>query len=161
VVLLVSQIEDNNEKFEVLQGTLVSQMDRHQEKMDAWIADMKERRKETTTCQEATEVNPEKMESNPENMECGTEYLGVLKKEDAVKPSETKKKRHIGQHLAAGRRGKPKELTRRDRGSRRKLAAACNKVSRRAAVAWLKEYSSGKFGPWEIGNRGRNCPPPE
>jgi hypothetical protein len=38
---LVSRIEDNNEKFTVLQGTLLSQMDRHQEKMDAWIADMK------------------------------------------------------------------------------------------------------------------------
>jgi hypothetical protein len=47
VASLVSRIQDINEKFEVLQGTLVSQMGRHQEKWDAWIADMKENRKET------------------------------------------------------------------------------------------------------------------
>jgi hypothetical protein len=34
---LASRIEDNNEKFEVLQSTLVSRMDRHQEKMEAAI----------------------------------------------------------------------------------------------------------------------------
>jgi hypothetical protein len=33
--------------------------------MDAWIADMKDGRKERAACQEATEANPEKMEPNP------------------------------------------------------------------------------------------------
>jgi hypothetical protein len=55
-----------------------------------------------------------------------------------VKPVEGLRKRHRGRKLAAGRRGEPKELTRRDCGSRRKLAAACRKVSRRARVAWRK-----------------------
>jgi exonuclease VII large subunit len=31
---LVSRIEDNNEKFDVIQRTLVAQVDRHQEKME-------------------------------------------------------------------------------------------------------------------------------
>jgi hypothetical protein len=34
---LASRIEDNNEKFQVLQGTLVSLMDIHQERMEAAI----------------------------------------------------------------------------------------------------------------------------
>jgi hypothetical protein len=34
----------------------------HQGKMDSWIADMKDGRKERTVCQEAMEANPEKME---------------------------------------------------------------------------------------------------
>jgi hypothetical protein len=46
--------------------------------------------------------------------------------------------RHRGQKLAAGRRGEPNELTQGDCGSRRKLVAACRKVSRHARVAWCK-----------------------
>jgi hypothetical protein len=46
----VSWIEDNNEKFEALEGTLVSRMDIHQEKMDALIVDMKDGRKERMAC---------------------------------------------------------------------------------------------------------------
>jgi hypothetical protein len=46
-----------------------------------------------------------------------------------VKSLGTIKKRHSGRHLAAGQRGKPKELTRGESGSRRKLAAAYRKVS--------------------------------
>jgi hypothetical protein len=56
----------------------------------------------------------------------------------AVKSSGTMKKRQWGQQLAAERHGEPKELTRGNCGSRRKLAAACRKVSRRARVAWRK-----------------------
>jgi hypothetical protein len=48
------------------------------------------------------------------------------------------KKRYRGRHLAAGRRREPRELIRGDCGSRRKLAAACRKVSRRAVVARRK-----------------------
>jgi hypothetical protein len=36
-----------------------------QGKRDAWIADLNGVRKEKMTCQEATEVNPEKMEPSP------------------------------------------------------------------------------------------------
>jgi hypothetical protein len=72
------------------------------------------------------------------------------------------KKRHRGQHLAAGRRGELKELTRGDCGSQRKLAAACRKVSRRAAVArskrnvFRKIRTQGNCGPWkELATAGR------
>jgi hypothetical protein len=41
-------------------------------------------------------------------------------------------------NLAAERRQKGKERTQGNRGSRRKSAAACRKVSRRAKVAWQK-----------------------
>jgi hypothetical protein len=37
----------------------------HQEKMDVWIAHMKDGRKERKACQEVTEAKPEKMEPNP------------------------------------------------------------------------------------------------
>jgi hypothetical protein len=36
-----------------------------EEKMDVWIADMKDGGKERTACQEATEANPEKMGPHP------------------------------------------------------------------------------------------------
>jgi hypothetical protein len=45
----------------------------HQKKMDAWIADMKDGRKERMTCQEAMEANPEKMEPNPGEKEAAVE----------------------------------------------------------------------------------------
>jgi hypothetical protein len=40
--------EDNNEKSDVLQGTLISRMNMHQEKMDALIAGMNGGRKART-----------------------------------------------------------------------------------------------------------------
>jgi hypothetical protein len=49
------------------------------------------------------------------------------------------KKRNGGRHLATGRRGEPKELSRGECGCRRWLAAACRKVSRRAAVTRRKK----------------------
>jgi hypothetical protein len=55
-----------------------------------------------------------------------------------VIPVRRRKRRHRGRKKAAGRRLEPKELNRGDRGSRKKLDAACRKVSRRATVAWLK-----------------------
>jgi hypothetical protein len=50
-------------------------------------------------------------------------------------PSGALRRRHRGRNLSEGRRREPKELTRGDCGSRRNLAAACRKVSRRAAMA--------------------------
>jgi hypothetical protein len=44
---------------------------------DAWIADMKEDRKERTACQEAMEANPEKMEPNPGEQEATVEQQEV------------------------------------------------------------------------------------
>jgi hypothetical protein len=114
-------------------------------------------REETTADREAMEANPE-METNSE-MQSSGEHQNVPKEGVAVKSSRTTKKRHRGRNLAAGRRGEPKDLTRGDCESRRKLAAACRKVARRAAVA-RRETSSGKFGPRKIVDRGRNWPKP-
>jgi hypothetical protein len=97
------------------------------------------------TCLESKEANPEDMESEVERREVPTE-------EAAVKSSGTMKKGQRGRHLAAGRRGEPKELTRGDCGSQRKLAAACRKVSRGAAVARGKGNVFRKIRTW--GNCG-------
>jgi hypothetical protein len=48
-----------------------------EEKMDAWIAGMKDSRKERTACQEATEANPEEMESEAEHREVSKEHAAV------------------------------------------------------------------------------------
>jgi hypothetical protein len=49
----------------------------HQEKMDAWIADMKDGQKETTGCQEATEANPGRKEAVVERQEIPNEEVAV------------------------------------------------------------------------------------
>jgi hypothetical protein len=140
----------------------------HEEKMDAWMAEMKDKQKETVVCQEATEANPEKMKSHPGRKEADSaelEFVAMHREaamEDAVvKPVAGRKKWHKGRHLAVGRRGKPKELTQGDCGSRGKLASGCRKVSRRAALAWSKRNFSrnirteGNCGPrQELGAAG-------
>lgn len=62
-------IEEYNEKFEVLQGSLISRMDMHQEKMDARITNMRNDQKERAAHQETMEVGPERMEPNPETLQ--------------------------------------------------------------------------------------------
>jgi hypothetical protein len=53
-----------------------------------------------------------------------------------VMPVRGLRKQHRGRKQAAGRREEPKKLNRGICGSQEKLAAACRKVSRSAAVAW-------------------------
>jgi hypothetical protein len=71
-----------------------------------------------------------------------------------VKPVKGWKKWHRGRKLAAGRCGEPKELTRGDCGSGKKMAAACRRVSSCATVAWRKRNlfkiigTQGNCGPW-------------
>jgi hypothetical protein len=57
-------------------------------------------------------------------MESETEHRKVPKENAAVETGMAPIKRDIDRHLTAGRRGKQKELTRGDCGSRRKLSAA-------------------------------------
>jgi hypothetical protein len=92
---------------------------------------------ETTACHEETERDTEKTEPDPE-MKTVAENQEVPKVEAAVESSGTMKKRHTSRHLAVGRRGEPEGLNRGYCGSRRKLAAACRKVSRSRAVARRK-----------------------
>jgi hypothetical protein len=80
-------------------------------KLDGW-------RKEMQADREASRTTD--LKANPEEMESGTEHREVPKEEAAVKLSGTTKKRHKGRSGAAGRCGKPEELTREFCGSRRK-----------------------------------------
>jgi hypothetical protein len=82
--------------------------------VNAWIADMKDRRRETMSCQVTTEACLYSKELNPEDIESQVEHREVPTEEIAVKSSGTMKKRHRGQHLVARRHGEPKELTRRN-----------------------------------------------
>jgi hypothetical protein len=69
-------------------------------------------------------------------MECEEKHQGAPQEDAIEKPVKGWKKWHRGRKPAAGRRGEPKELTRSDCGSGKKLAATCRKVSSYATVAW-------------------------
>jgi hypothetical protein len=92
------------------------------------------------------------LKTNPEEMKSVAVPEEVPEKHAVVKPVGGLRKRYRGQKLAAGRRGEPKELTRGNCGSRRKLAAACKKVPRRASVARCKRNVFRKIQTW--GNWG-------
>jgi hypothetical protein len=66
------------------------------------------------------------------------EHQEIPKEEAAVMPVIEPGKRRKVCNLAAERRQKRKERTRGNRGSRRKSAPACRKVSRLAKVSWRK-----------------------
>jgi hypothetical protein len=101
---------------------------------------------------EATDfrVNPEKMEPNIEENEATVEREDVPSEDVAVMPVKGLKKRRRGRKSTAGRRGEPKKLNRGNCGSRKKLAAACRKVSRHATVAWLKRNLFRRSGNQEF-----------
>jgi hypothetical protein len=113
--------------------------------VNAWIVEMKKDRKETMSCQATTVACLDNKELNPEDMKYEVEHREVPMEEVTVKSSGTMKKRHRGRHLVAWRREETKELTQGDYGSRRKLAAACRKVSRHAKVAWRKRNAFRKI----------------
>jgi hypothetical protein len=68
---------------------------------------------ETVSCKVTTETCLESKQLNPEDMESEVKPREVPTEEAALKSSGTMKKRHRGRHLAAERRGEPKELTQR------------------------------------------------
>jgi hypothetical protein len=107
-------------------------------KMDAWLAEMKDGTKETAACQETTEANPEKMEANPGEMRSVTEHEEVPKEEPTVESFGALKKWRGDRHLAVGRCEEPKEQTRGNCGSWKKLAASCRTKTRHAGVARCK-----------------------
>jgi hypothetical protein len=77
----------------------------------------------------------EKFEQDPGMMQSVEEHQDVRSEDIVVREL---KKRHRGRKSTAGRREEPKELTRGNHGTRRKLAAPGRKVSRRATVARRK-----------------------
>jgi hypothetical protein len=74
---MIARTEDNNEKFEVLQRTLISQI-------EAWITDTKDSQKERTACQEAMEANPKKAEPHPVEVEAIMERQEIPNEEAAI-----------------------------------------------------------------------------
>jgi hypothetical protein len=92
---LQSTIEDNSGKFETTRDTHVS-----------W----------------SKKPTPENMEKIPVEMKSVAVNEEFLTEVAAVKSSGTMKKGHRGWHIAAGRRGEPKELTQMNYGSARSTA---------------------------------------
>jgi hypothetical protein len=107
--------------------------------------DLKDGRKETTTCNEATETK-----RNPGLMQSIEVQQDIPKGEVAVMSVREPRKQHRVCNLDAERHQKRKERTQENPGSRRKLAAACRKVSRHA-----------KLGPMETVDRKRSSPLPD
>jgi hypothetical protein len=98
-------------------------------KLDEWQRELQDDQEASKTMD--FKAKPEEMESKLEHWE--------VPKEDAIgKPVKGQKRQHRGQKQAAGQCGEPKELTRGDCGSGRRLAATCWRVSCCAAVAWCK-----------------------
>jgi hypothetical protein len=107
--------------------------------------DIKDEQNEMTACNEATE----KIEENPEMMQSAEENQDVSSEDVVVGPVKGLKKRCRGRKLTARRRGETKKLNRGNCGSRKKLAAACRKVSRHATVAWLNRKVFRRSGTQE------------
>jgi hypothetical protein len=120
--------------IEKMEGTNLKGDPEEMECREPNSADMKACQ-ETTACYEATEADIEKIEPDPGMMQSEGGNREVPKEDALVKHVKGRKNRHRGWKIAAGRRGEPKELTRGICGSRRKLAATCRKVSRRARMA--------------------------
>jgi hypothetical protein len=111
--------------------------------------------KEMMACLGKTEANTEKTDPDQGMMQSTEEHQEFSKNDATVIPIKGQKKRRRARKPAAGRRGKPKELTQSDCGSGKKLAAAC-KMTRRATVAWRKKnVFRGKL-VWKI-RMQRNC----
>jgi hypothetical protein len=105
------------------------------------------------------ETNIEKTVHGAEMTQSVEEHQDIPTEDAAVaKPANEQRKWHRSQKSTAGRRREPKELTRGNCGSRRKLAAACRKVPHHATVSWLKGNSFGELGPRKIGDGARSWP---
>jgi hypothetical protein len=130
---LVSRMDAYHAKREANHEMMMAKLDAHQEMM--MTASVNAWRRETTACQEATETYQENMEANPEEMKPVAEHEEVPKEEAAVETSRTPKKRRRGRHLVSGRRGNPKERTKGNGGSLKKLTAGRRGMTRSAEVA--------------------------
>jgi hypothetical protein len=127
--ILKEMKEDNNEKFEVLQGTLVFRVDIHQEKTEATVHSLSTWRRETMACQEMTEANLECKEPTSEDMEPKVEDQKAPKEGAAVRSSGALKNQHRGHYLVAVHHREPKERTQGNCGSQRNLASARRRMT--------------------------------
>jgi hypothetical protein len=109
--------------------------------------------KEMMACLGKTEADREKPDPDLGMMQSAEEHQEFTKKDAAVIPVGEPRKRRRVRNLAAERRQKQKERIRTTCESRRKSAATCRKVYRRAKVAWRKRNLIRKSGTQE------NCGP--
>jgi hypothetical protein len=116
------------------------------EPFDRMIAILEQMIAMTETNQETTATTD--LNGNTEEMECEeptsvemkpeVAHEEVPREDAAVMPVRGLRKQRRGRKQAAGRREEPKKLNRGICGSRKRLTAACRKVTRRATVAWRK-----------------------
>jgi hypothetical protein len=106
------------------------------EKMEAAVRSLRAWPEETIACQELTEARLECKKPTSEDMEA--EYREVPKEHAAVETGRAPDKRHRGRNLVAERHQKPRERTRGNCGSRKKLVVAGMKMTRRSKVARRK-----------------------
>jgi hypothetical protein len=151
-------LKEMREEIKSGQVEMKSTVSAIEEEMDAWIANMRDGRKEVIACQETTEARLEYKEPTLVDMESEAEYQEVPKEEAEVKSSGAVKKRHRGWHLAVGCHGKPKEPTQGNCGSQRKLAATSRKMTHGAGdmVARGMTKSVWYKKPRKDGHSGRD-----
>jgi hypothetical protein len=106
------------------------------EKTDALVANIKNVRKETTSCH--AEMKATKTEPDPGMMQSVEEHQEIPIEDAAVMPVGGLRKRRRDRNLAAGRCQKPKRRIQANCESKRRLNIASRKVSSRATVAWRK-----------------------
>jgi hypothetical protein len=111
-----------------------------EEKMEAWIADMK-------ACQEVMEANPEKRE--PE-----AEHRKVPKEDAIVKPAEGQRQRYRDRNLATELCHKLKERTWGNCGPQKRLTIAGRRLTHCAGVAWLQRNIVRKDWTRKLVERG-------
>jgi hypothetical protein len=139
VELLLSMQAKMDANIKAYHEEMMAMVDTYQERMMA--------------CLGKTEADTEETEPDPGMMQTTEEHQEIPKGEAAVMPVGEPRKRCRVRSLAAERGQKRKERTRGNRGSRRKSAAACRKVSHCARVAWHRKSVVRNIGTQE------NCGP--
>jgi hypothetical protein len=125
-----------------MQAIIETKKNRYQEKVDAWIAEMKDgMKKEMMACQEMTEACLDCKEPTSEEVESGVEHREVSVEHAAVKPGRELKKQHKGRHPAAGCHRKLNEWTQGNDGYQKKLAATDRKMTRTAQGTHCQQES--------------------
>jgi hypothetical protein len=79
-----------------------------------------------------------KTKPDPGTMQSAEEHQEIPKEDAAVMSVGGLKKRRRDRNLAAGRRQNPKRRIQANCESKKRLAAACKKITRHATVAWRK-----------------------
>jgi hypothetical protein len=139
VELLLSMQAKMDANIKAYHEEMMAMVDAYHERMMACLGKM--------------EADTEKTEPDPGMMQSTEEHQEIPKGEHAVMPvGELRKWRRVWS-LAVEHHQKGKERTWGNRGSRRKSAAACSKVSHCARVAWHKGRSHE--GPSVQRNDGR------